>query len=52
MSAKLRIVLTASSALVGVFGPTAAALADEQIERVTVTAQKRLEDVQKVPIFV
>jgi len=50
MSAKLRIVLTASSALVGVFGPTAAALADEQIERVTVTAQKRLEDVQKVPI--
>lgn len=49
MSVNLRVVLLAGAAVAGAAG-SVPAYADGPIERVVVTAQKRLEDVQKVPI--
>lgn len=51
MSVNLRVVLLAGSALAGSLC-AAPVFADAKIEKVVVTAQKRLEDVQKVPISV
>ena len=50
MSAKWRLGLLAGTALGASIACLASADADDKIEKVVVTAQKRSEDVQKVPI--
>jgi iron complex outermembrane receptor protein len=50
MSAKWRLGLLAGTALGASIACLASAVADDKIEKVVVTAQKRSEDVQKVPI--